>query len=579
MSCNNTPYGYPIPTNDCCTDVVQYARFAYSSAQSAYANATEFNKVYLGSFATPPTVDNQGDPLQEGALYYNTSSDEMRVWNGSAWVSLIDLGGDLTINTVRVGLGSGNIGSNTVVGKTALSKNTTGYNNTAIGFSTLAENTTGNENTSVGHAALAGNTVGNSNTAVGYRALQLNTSGGANSAFGWGAMNQNTTGTNNSAFGEVSLYSNTTGSGNCAFGNQTLTDNTTGYANVAIGPISLNNNTTGYENVAIGDLSLYQNTEGFGNVAIGSGALESNTLAFGSIAIGMDALSSTSLVSGNIAIGYRAMENTTTGLSIGIGYRALYNNETGSANTALGYRALDLNIDGSNITAVGHEALLNNTTGYQNTALGSKALISNTSYFNATGIGYNAQVTDSQQVRLGDSLVTAVVSQVGSWSDERDKTDIRDTILGLEFIKELRPVDYKWDYREDYRTDPPSAVDKPRELKEDATEVEKLKYEYDLAAYEAYLVALNKWREDSKLANIVHDGTHKRNRYHHGLIAQELKAVIDRTGIDFGGFQDHTINGGDAAMTVGYTELIGPLIKAVQELSAEVDSLKAQLQS
>lgn len=579
MSCNNTPFGYPTANNDCCTDVVQYARFAYSSAQSAYANAVEFNKVYLGAFATPPTVDNQGDPLQEGALYYNTASDEMRVWNGSAWVSLIDLGGDLTINTVRVGLGAGNIGSNTVVGKTALSKNTTGYNNTAIGFAGLTENTTGVDNTSVGHAALAGNTVGNNNTAVGFRALQLNTSGGANSAFGWGALNQNTTGTNNSAFGEASLYGNTTGAGNSAFGYQTLTANTTGYANNAFGAGSLSNNTTGYENVAIGDLSLYQNTEGFGNVAIGSGALDSNTKAFGNIAIGMDALSSTSLVSGNIAIGYRAMENTTTGLSIGIGYRALYNNETGSDNTALGYRALDLNISGSQNTAIGHEALLNNTTGIQNTALGSRALITNASWDNTTGIGFDAQVTGSDEIRIGNSKVTTITSALGNWSDERDKTDIRDTILGLEFINELRPVDFKWDYREDYRTEPPSSVDKPRELKENATEAEKLKYEYDLAAYEAYLVALNKWREESKLANIVHDGTHKRTRYHHGLIAQELKAVIDRTGIDFGGFQDHTFNGGDAAMSIGYIELIGPLIKAVQELSAEVNSLKAQLQS
>jgi hypothetical protein len=44
MSCSNnncgcSPSGYPTPNNECCTDVAEYTRFAYSSAQSAYANA------------------------------------------------------------------------------------------------------------------------------------------------------------------------------------------------------------------------------------------------------------------------------------------------------------------------------------------------------------------------------------------------------------------------------------------------------------------------------------------------------------------------------------------------------------
>lgn len=54
------------------------------------------------------------------------------------------------------------------------------------------------------------------------------------------------------------------------------------------------------------------------------------------------------------------------------------------------------------------------------------------------------------------------------------------------------------------------------------------------------------------------------------MIAQELAEVIETTGRDFGGLQDHTVKGGDDVMTVGYDELIAPLIKAVQQLAEQV---------
>jgi hypothetical protein len=130
--------------------------------------------------------------------------------------------------------------------------------------------------------------------------------------------------------------------------------------------------------------------------------------------------------------------------------------------------------------------------------------------------------------------------------------------------------------REDYRPEAPESVAKPAELKEDASDEEKAKYAEELAAYEAYVILKDKWLEDVKLANIVHDGSKKRSRFHHGLIAQEVKAILDAKGIDFGGFQDHSVKGGDDVLSIGYEELIAPLIKAIQELSAEVAALKAK---
>ena len=266
----------------------------------------------------------------------------------------------------------------------------------------------------------------------------------------------------------------------------------------------------------------------------------------------------------NTAVGTLALSGNTTGdFTTAVGNRALNSNTTGTKNVAVGYRSLNNNTTGIDNTAVGYYALDGSDIGSKNTAIGSNALTTAVgSYENCSGLGYQSDISGSNQVQLGNNLTTTYVyGTVQNRSDLRDKADIRDTRLGLEFIEALRPVDYKWDMREDYR---PEAPERPND---DATDAEK-------AAYEA---AKAKWREDVKLANIKHDGSKKRSRYHHGLIAQEVKAVLDAKKIDFGGFQDHKIAGGDDVLSIGYDELIAPMIKAIQELSAEVTLLKSQI--
>ena len=83
--------------------------------------------------------------------------------------------------------------------------------------------------------------------------------------------------------------------------------------------------------------------------------------------------------------------------------------------------------------------------------------------------------------------------------------------------------------------------------------------------------------EAVKPANIVRDGSKKRIRYHHGLIAQEVKAVLDAKGVDFGGFQDHSVKGGEDVLSIGYIELIAPMIKAMQEQQAIIEALKVRI--
>jgi hypothetical protein len=60
------------------------AESARDSALSAFDN---FDDKYLGAKSSDPTVDNDGDALVSGALYFNTNDDVMMVYTGSTWVA------------------------------------------------------------------------------------------------------------------------------------------------------------------------------------------------------------------------------------------------------------------------------------------------------------------------------------------------------------------------------------------------------------------------------------------------------------------------------------------------------------
>jgi hypothetical protein len=307
----------------------------------------------------------------------------------------------------------------------------------------------------------------------------------------------------------------------------------------AIGLNALINATTGGNNTALGSDTLKANNQGWYNTAIGSEAMK-------------DAVGAS--VYYNTAIGSQSLKNTTRGGNTAVGVNTLLSNLIGQDNTAVGSYAMERNTEGLYNTALGGGALYNAVSRNNNTAIGYNALNLNTLHSNSTALGYNAQVAGSNEVQLGNEATTPYAYQALSLrSDARDKTEVRDTVLGLDFINELRPVDYKWDMREDYRTEMP--------IKGELSE-------------EDYQILIDEWLESVKLNNITHDGTHTRARYHHGLIAQEVQDVINASGVDFGGFQDHSVNGGNDVLSIGYTELIAPMIKAIQELTARINVLE-----
>jgi hypothetical protein len=61
------------------------AASAATSATSAATTYDEFDDRYLGSKTSDPTLDNDGNALLTGALYFNSVLSAMKVYSGSAW--------------------------------------------------------------------------------------------------------------------------------------------------------------------------------------------------------------------------------------------------------------------------------------------------------------------------------------------------------------------------------------------------------------------------------------------------------------------------------------------------------------
>ena len=352
-----------------------------------------------------------------------------------------------------------------------------------------------------------------------------------NVAIGYTAMQANISGARNVAMGYQSLAANTSGLYNSAFGYRSLAANTTGFQNTSLGYQSMNANSSGYYNVAVGTSSLGANTTGYSNTAVGWGSLGANTTASFNTAIGLESLYSNTLGSRNAAVGTFALNDNTLGsLNTAMGNAALSSNTSANANTAMGASALLNNTIGDYNTAVGYTALRNNTNGDYNTALGYNASASTTTYFNTTALGYNAQPNSSNQVRIGNASI-AVIGGYASWSvfsDERVKTNIREDIAGLEFIKRLRPVSYN----------------------------------YDMDA----IARFERTPDSLRLRNA--EGL-KAAEVQTGFIAQEVEAAAAEVGFNFHGVVKPESS--DQAYALRYSEFVVPMVKAIQEQQAIIE--------
>ncbi len=270
------------------------------------------------------------------------------------------------------------------------------------------------------------------------------------------------------------------GSQNVAIGYSAMTGNATGSGNsgnVAVGEYAHYWTSSGDYNTCLGYYaSTYYNTA-FNCVSIGSQARAS----YGDcIAIGTQAGNSASTSNYyNIFIGYQAGYDQDGGDNcIFLGNRAGYGGGNGDRNIALGQNSLYYLNGGANNTAVGYysgnsinsgdnNVLLGRSAGRSvssadgNTFIGDQAgyyngsnTINTTTGYNNTAIGAEACCTSStadNQVTLGNSDITTLrcnVQTISSLSDERDKTAVQDLSYGLNFINDMRPVEFTWNRRD-----------------------------------------------------------------------------------------------------------------------------------
>jgi len=345
----------------------------------------------------------------------------------------------------------------------------------------------------------------------------------------------------NTAVGASALAANTTGNFNAAGGYQALILNAGGQYNTAFGAVSLAANAGGTDNSAFGTGALNANTSGSYNTGLGRSALQSNTTASNNTAVGYQA--GYSQTTGGASAGYNAYFGQNAGYaSTGyqntlIGRNAGSAITTGNANTILGQ--YNGNQGGVDIRTASNIIVLSDGDGnpraYRDATTWILSGATKTSeYFWAAGIGtagglylgsagssnglisQGSSGTGTTTTYIGNAAITTV-------SDVRLKENIVDTQRNaLNILDQLRVVDHTWN-------DPSDQCENNRNSR-------------------------GTWM---------------------GLIAQEAQPVIP--WLVNKPTADVDENGDPQYWHMDYGYAVPLLVKAIQELKAEVDSLKAQI--
>ena len=226
----------------------------------------------------------------------------------------------------------------------------------------------------------------------------------------------------------------------------------------------------------------------------------------------------------NIAIGYDCM--TSSGYSEGA---------ANSSNVIIGAQAArDIDEGCSNNVGVGRSTLgnlnQNGSPGSSNTAVGNTAGNGLFSGDNNTLLGNSADpstVNVSNEFVLGNSSVGVLrcaQGTISALSDESDKTSVEDLPYGLDFVDSLKPKRFVWNNRPET----------------------KLKINDKGEKIEVEITSANKGKKDI------------------GFIAQELQTVDDD-------FLNLVYDSNPEKLEASYSKLIPVLVKAIQELKAELD--------
>jgi hypothetical protein len=296
---------------------------------------------------------------------------------------------------------------------------------------------------------------------------------------------------------------------------------------IAVGTNALASVTTGLKNIGIGTDALSSVTFGNTSVAIGYEALKLYNGFASNVAIGAYALSD--LVSNiqNTAIGTNSLQNTTSINNTSVCFPSLLNNTTGSSNDAFGAAAGLLLNSGSFNTFLGTQAGSSLTSGNSNVLIGFSGanpgfLTSGDNNIIIGSLAFPSTPIVNNEITLGNSSNTVLrcaVTTITSLSDARDKKEIEELPVGLEFVEKLKPVKFTWDDRNE-------------------------KGKHDVEDF--------------------------------GFIAQDLKASQEEVNASYLGL---VYEANPEKLEASYGKLLPVLVKAIQELSSEVKSLKEELET
>ena len=271
----------------------------------------------------------------------------------------------------------------------------------------------------------------------------------------------------------------------------------------------------------------------------GTGAGDSS-LQFG--IYGQSPLAMTLSYSGNLGIGTTS-PTTVGGVAVAVYDSSsprirLTNSTTGNTSTVGG----ELTISGSdfimeNRTASANIRFYNNGSERMRIDSSGNLLVGTTTASEKLTVNGRASfggyiypsVDNAYSCGLGGNRWSVIYSATAliNTSDEREKTEIVDSPLGLNFVMSLKPVAYK------------------------------------------FKTGGNNVSEDGAITPI------EGKRQHFGLLAQQVKEVCGN--IDFGGWVLTNKNDPNSTQGLRYDEFIAPMIKAIQELSAKVTALEAKL--
>ena len=319
----------------------------------------------------------------------------------------------------------------------------------------------------------------------------------------------------NTSFGLNSLINISSGGYNTGFGFNTLNNKTSGARNTAFGAQALASSNNA-NNTGIGRLAGF-NVGGYaGGTHVGAQAGRYADHCV--VSIGVQA----GYYSGNyaVSVGHRAGVSNAA-CSVAVGFKS---KENGSPAESVFFGSFT----GQNSTNGGKSVIGGHYSGRYSGGATNNILVGWYSYqINGYGV-------DNQAV-LGRGNNNAYNCVFVGWtnvSDCRDKTNIQPlTNLGLNFIRKLNPVKYKWDRRQNY--------------------VDECGFEYG-----------------------VKDGTLKQDKVQYGFLAQEIEFAAKTLGenfdaISYDSFRDH--------YTLNYLDMVASLTKALQEINNDLDLIETQL--